>query len=88
MRAEDSGARARFHLERAVGLLKALETIASVETLAPLRPATMLFTSLRVMREELALAQLALTPARPPLRREAATSLSVHDGKGVPYGSR
>lgn len=61
--------RARFHLDRARGLVNALAERAAIETLAPLKPATTLATSLRVLREEIDRAVLALDPPRPFTRR-------------------
>jgi hypothetical protein len=56
-------ARCQFHLARARQLVDALRERAALETLSPIRPATTLATSLRVLTQEIDLALAELEAA-------------------------
>jgi hypothetical protein len=56
-------ARCQFHLARARQLVDALRERAALETLSPIRPATTLATSLRVLTQEIDLALAELEQA-------------------------
>ena len=77
--------RARFHLERCRGLAHALAERIALEPIGPRVTGQTLTTSLDVLARELDLAMLALSPPKPPLRKESRGSVTVHD-TGSGYG--